>query len=93
MDDRIKIINDCFASDADLVINTAFQLHDAIVNGSISINVKEVKLEFDVEIYAPYPLQFHDHETIRFINKNLIEFNHVNADGSICVHIFHRPLC
>jgi hypothetical protein len=36
-------------------------------------------------------MQFQDQETIRFINKNLIEYNHVNADGSICAHTFHSP--
>lgn len=91
MDKRLKDINDCFASDNDAIIQVPFELHEQIVRGSILVIVGEVKLAFDVEIFRPYPLQFHNHETIRFINKDLIEYNHVNADGSICVHTFHSP--
>ncbi|MFT4152336.1 ThiF family adenylyltransferase [Parafilimonas sp.] len=44
-----------------------------------------------MKIYPQYPFQAHDFETIRFINKNLLEYGHVNEDGSICVHTLHHP--
>ncbi len=49
----------------------------------------EAVLPFEVEIFALYPMQFHDTETIRFVNKDLLAYDHVNADGSICVHTLH----
>lgn len=61
------------------------------IKGKVALTVNDQRLEFDVHIYPQYPLQFHDTETIRFINIDLLEYNHVNADGSICVHTFHSP--
>jgi len=56
-----------------------------------SVRVVEgvASLNFNVEILALYPMQFHDTETIRFVNTNLLEYDHVNGDGSICVHTLH----
>lgn len=61
------------------------------VLGRVLVQQSEVELEFDVEIKPPYPLQFHETETIRFLNPELIEYNHVNRDGSICIHTSHSP--
>ncbi|HTN07605.1 hypothetical protein [Agriterribacter sp.] len=62
------------------------------VTSRVALTVNEHRIEFDVSIYPQYPLQFHDTETIRFVNKDLLEFDHVNGDGSICVHTFHSPV-
>ncbi len=51
----------------------------------------EKSLEFEVEIHSQYPLKHHDTETIRFINKDLLEYNHVMENGSICIHTLHSP--
>lgn len=63
-----------------------FELFGSIIKGAVAINVESVSLMFDVEIFQQYPYQFHDSESIRFINSELLEYNHVNRDGSICVH-------
>lgn len=46
-------------------------------------------LEFEVKISPQYPLKNHESESINFINQNLIEYNHVMGDGSICIHTLH----
>ena len=64
---------------------------DYFICGKIEIAFEELEesLEFEVEIYPQYPLKSHDTETIKFINKNLIEYNHVMENGSICIHTSH----
>ncbi len=46
-------------------------------------------LDFDVEILPQYPLKSYDSESITFKNKELLEYNHVMGNGSICVHTLH----
>lgn len=60
-----------------------------ITSFTVEVSEDEVNLPFEVEILALYPMQFHDAETIRFVNKDLLAYDHVNADGSICVHTLH----
>lgn len=46
-------------------------------------------LDFDVEILPQYPLKSYDSESITFKNKELLKYNHVMDNGSICVHTLH----
>lgn len=62
------------------------------ITGRVALTVNEHRIEFAVSIYPQYPLQFHDTETIRFVNRELLDYDHVNGDGSICVHTFHSPV-
>ncbi len=64
---------------------------DYLICGKVEIAFEELEesLEFEVEIYPQYPLKSRDTETIKFINKNLIEYNHVMETGSICIHTSH----
>ncbi|WOK09141.1 ThiF family adenylyltransferase [Imperialibacter roseus] len=57
----------------------------------IGVEVDDTKHLFKMEIYGSYPFQFHDHETIRFVNKEFLDFDHVNSDGSICIHTNNYP--
>jgi len=57
----------------------------------IEVEVDNHKYLFKMEVYKPYPFQFHDQEAIRFVNKDFIDFDHVNADGSICIHTNNHP--
>lgn len=68
-----------------------FSQRGNIIYGRISFTEGETTLDFDVEVYPQYPFQFHESETIKFINKNLLSYDHVNNDGSICVHTVHHP--
>lgn len=61
------------------------------VTGTIEITVGDLINSFKVQIALQYPHQFHDTETIRFVNQGMIEFDHVNGDGSICIHTQHSP--
>jgi len=60
------------------------------------ISVKNLKglnenLNFDIQIFPQYPLKSHDSEALKFINRDLISYNHVMGDGSICIHTLHSP--
>ena len=92
MVDRLSIIINSIKSIEYAEIITPFELDGEVIKGAVSITAGEVKLDFKVKIYQQYPLQFHDTETIRFFNKKLITYDHVNADGSICIHTSHSPL-
>ena len=86
MTNRLNKIVESISQLEDVVITKDFVLDGLSVKGDIKIKVEEVELDFSVEIYQQYPYQLHDTESIRFINNKLIIYNHVNRDGSICVH-------
>lgn len=63
------------------------------IKGKIEISFEGLEsLDFEVYINPPYPFRWHDSETISFINKELIEYNHVMANGAICIHTSHSPI-
>lgn len=71
-----------------------FRQVDIIVEGKISVkNIEGLNenIEFDVNIFPQYPFKSGDSEAIKFVNKNLIPYNHVMGDGSICIHTLHSP--
>ena len=86
MTNRLNKIVEYISQLEDVVITKDFVLDGLTVKGDIKIKVEEVELDFSVVIYQQYPYQLHDTESITFINNKLIEYNHVNRDGSICVH-------
>ncbi len=57
---------------------------------SITLDGLDKALEFDVEIYPQYPFKAYDSETIKFINRDFLEYNHVMGDGTICIHTSHN---
>lgn len=86
MTNRLDTIVEYISCLDSVIITKSFVLENLVIRGDIIIRVEEVELNFSVEIYQQYPYQFHDTESIRFINSTLIEYNHVNRDGSICIH-------
>lgn len=66
----------------------SFEEHNLFLYGKIEILFEglEKPLDFEFQISPQYPLKSYDSESIKFINKNLLEYNHVMADGSICIH-------
>lgn len=91
MKDRLLEISSHIKSIQEIEIIQEFELSDSgLVSGKISVAINGYFVLFDVEIYPSYPFQFHEVETIRFINMELIIYNHVNSDGSICVHTAHH---
>jgi molybdopterin/thiamine biosynthesis adenylyltransferase len=91
--DRINAIVASIGEIKNTIITKAFTIDsNQIVSGSVVIEMdKDTRLPFDVKIYPQYPLRSHDAETINFINQELIEFDHVMGDGSICIHTYHNP--
>lgn len=89
MENRFDIINATIESIPNIEIIIPFRNDYENISGRILLQHSGVELEFEVEIKPPYPLQFHETETIRFLNPELIETNHVNKDGSICIHTHH----
>lgn len=91
MKSRTDYITDAIEKVECVKITQPFVPDNLIVKGAIEITIDLVTLSFAVEVYSPYPFQYHDLETIRFVNKQLITYDHVNGDGSICVHTLHSP--
>jgi len=91
MMERLTRITEGICAVENVTINKGFEADsDGTLRGSITVLESGHSLQFEVEIFEAYPFQFHDVETIRFINNDLIEYNHVNSDGSICVHTPHN---
>ncbi|MGN6638023.1 MAG: ThiF family adenylyltransferase [Mucilaginibacter sp.] len=91
MDGRVDLITSSIRQFPGVELTTPFVAEGNILSGEIVLPVGESRLNFAVEIRSHYPFQYHDSETIRFINRALIPYDHVNADGSICVHTTHSP--
>lgn len=94
MKSRLQIIEDTINSIDDVVILKPFEIGDITINGNISVFVTGLikPLKFDVVIYPQYPFKTHKKETIKFVNEELLEYNHVMSDGSICIHTAHCPI-
>ena len=88
---RLQQIIECISEIESVKIIENFTEQDRVIKGSVLVLEGEVELQFHVIVTPQYPFQFHNVETIRFINKDLIAYNHVNRDGSICVHTRHSP--
>ncbi len=94
MQRRLEIIENTIKAIADVKILKPFDIKDLTINGRISVDVIGLTepISFDVLIYPQYPFKDHESETIKFFNENLIEFNHIMGDGSICIHTTHSPV-
>jgi len=90
MKDRLFTIRQGIESVDDVSIVEDFFDDQGVIRGSISVQQESATLIFAVMIYPMYPFQFHGTETVRFFNSSLIEYNHVNRDGSVCVHTPHH---
>jgi siroheme synthase (precorrin-2 oxidase/ferrochelatase) len=91
MENRFESIISYLEFFENVQITEPFKENENFISGKIRIEESGVTLEFETEIKPQYPFQSHDVETIRFVNKELLPFNHVNADGSICIHTLHNP--
>lgn len=72
-------------------ILSALTFNNLDINGTLAVDFENGKqrIEFDISIAPEYPFRRNGIETIRFCNKNLIEYGHVMRDGSICIHTSH----
>jgi len=68
-------------------------LGEVNIEGTVSIQFEGLSepLEFNVTIYSQYPFRTYNTETIKFKNKDYLEYNHVMSDGTICIHTSHNP--
>lgn len=92
MSSKLSQVSAIISAMDDVAITVPFD-EDEIKNirGTVAVSVEGRTEAFEVLIYPQYPQQFHEGETIRFSNMGLIESNHVNWDGSICLHTLHSP--
>lgn len=65
---------------------------DILVYGKVEIAFEglEGSLDFEIQIFPSYPLRSYDSESIKFINEDLRQYDHVMGDGSICIHTSHE---
>ncbi|MEL6439073.1 MAG: ThiF family adenylyltransferase [Cyanobacteria bacterium J06621_8] len=69
-----------------------FEEDNLYLYGEIEITFRDLKnpLVFEIIIYPQYPLKSYHSESIKFINKDLLKYNHVMEDGLICIHTSHN---
>jgi molybdopterin/thiamine biosynthesis adenylyltransferase/proteasome lid subunit RPN8/RPN11 len=84
----IDRIENLFKQDQDITIVCPFEKNGYWISGKIQVKHKGVTLSFDTQVPSNYPYtQPHsDNISINFINKQLIGYNHINGDGSVCFH-------
>jgi len=94
MSDRVKEINTIIEGIPDIKLIEPFEQGEFDIDGRISVFVGglEQSLNFDVSISPQYPFKRHDTETIKFSNNDLLEYNHIMGNGSICIHTAHSPI-
>ncbi len=89
---RLKTIEAVLNDHASINVQSPIIEDDSgTIQTTIGVNLEGVDFNFDIEIFAPYPFQFHDFETIRFVNKEFSKYDHVNEDGSVCIHTQNCP--
>lgn len=94
MKDRVSEINTVIEDIPDVKLIKPFEQAEFNIKGQVSVFVEELEqaLVFDVSIYPQYPFKYHDSETIKFSNKNLLNYKHVMDNGEICIHTAHSPV-
>lgn len=63
-----------------------FELRGKIALKHLDLNEP---LHFKVIIQDQYPFRIRDFESIKFLNKELIPYNHVMPNGQVCIHTSH----
>lgn len=93
METRLSAIEKHISELDGITILKSFAEKEEGIAGRIKLEMANLQngLEFDVLIYPQYPLRNREAETIKFINKDLLNYNHVMGNGSICVHTTHSP--
>lgn len=88
MEQFIEQIENLFKQDPDITVVCPFEKNGYWISGKIQVKHKGVTLLFDTQVPSNYPYtQPHsDNISINFINKQLIGYNHINGDGSVCFH-------
>lgn len=93
MKSRADEINAIISGISGVKIIKQFQEGGLIIEGSISVLVEPMMnpLIFSVQIYPQYPFKGNNTENIKFFNPDLLEFNHIMGDGSVCLQTAHSP--
>lgn len=89
---RTEIIEETVSSLAGIELVENFSINDnMILEGKIAVSMEglDKELQFDVIIYSQYPFKIRDVDSIRFLNSELRDYNHIMSDGSLCVHSEH----
>ena len=69
------------------------QKNEYSIEGMINLSMDglDSPIPFKVIIFPYYPLKNHESEAIKFINLDLIKYDHVMEDGMVCIHTQHSP--
>lgn len=81
------------------IINILEELAFASLDGEILANSESLEfslliqtqegeepLSWKVSIMPPYPMKVNGHETIAFVNQDLLSFPHIMEEGNLCLH-------
>ncbi|MDP8159847.1 ThiF family adenylyltransferase [Pasteurella atlantica] len=91
MENKKSIIHDVISELDYLSLGSEMITNEEGLQFNVIYDLKCVDfVTFAVTILPSYPYKLSETESIRFKNKELIEYNHVMSDGSICFHNIHR---
>ncbi|HYG40562.1 MAG TPA: ThiF family adenylyltransferase [Cytophagales bacterium] len=91
MEARLKAIVEGIEEIENVEIISPLQYKGGMIQGTIKVSENTAVLDFQIEIFPSYPFKLHNIEAIRFINEDLLNYDHTNTDGSICIIPQHNP--
>jgi len=90
--DRIDIIKETFSQLPFVhLVGEIQQGAGGIITGEIEVDTMEgmEPLRWDMNISQLYPMKAQGHDSIRFNNKDLMEYSHIMEDANLCLHSEH----
>ena len=90
--DRIDIIKETFCQLPFVhLVGEIQQGAGGIITGEIDVDTMEgmEPLRWKMDISQLYPMKAQGHDSIRFSNKDLMEYSHIMEDANLCLHSEH----
>ncbi len=85
MEEIANLCNEFFKTAPAATLIKPFKIIKGVVIGRIEVETSKDNPVFDVLIPGGYPLG-NNQNSIHFVCKEVMGYNHVNLDGSICLH-------
>ena len=82
------LINKLLSEDPEVEVVEKISKQGYFFCGKVKVSHKSIVLDFNIQIPKSYPLTMpnSDNISITFRNVDLIGYNHINNDGSVCFH-------
>lgn len=89
MEDKKTAVTEVIAELDYLSLISEPNIHNGVLEFEICYQIGKTSVNFEVTVFSSYPYRLSESESILFKNKQLIQYNHVMGDGSVCFHNIH----